>query len=249
MGIPVIGCPCAVCRSDSPCNQRLRPSGLLIIENKKFLIDCGPDFRLQALRYHIDHLDGVLITHSHHDHIAGIDELRVYFMHSRQALPCLLSSSTLLDLKSRYPYIFDVQNVKSKLTPRLEPHLLKQEFGEQAFQGIPIKYATYEQTGMKVNGFRIGNLAYFSDLKNYTEEVFTCLQGVETLIISALRFDSAYAHLSVDEAIAFSKKAGAHHTWITHIAHELEHEKANEYLPANVRMAYDGLEIDLDIEL
>lgn len=247
MGIPVIGCGCPVCTSESSYNKRLRPSGLITIDGKKFLLDCGPDFRLQALRSHIDHLDGLLITHTHHDHIAGIDELRVYYMHSKKTLPCLMSKATLLDLKQRYPYVFDIENIQAKLTPRLDLHLLENDFGSVLFQDIPIRYATYEQAGMKVNGFRIGNLAYCSDLKTYTDEIFESLKGVDTLILSALRFDTSYFHLSIDEAIAFSRKVNARQTWLTHIAHDLDHTRTNEYLPPNIRMAYDGLEIVFEV--
>lgn len=247
MGVPVIGCHCSVCTSESPCNIRLRPSGLITFDKKNFLVDCGPDYHAQALHYHIEHLDGLIITHAHHDHIAGIDELRAYFMHGKATLPCLLSESSLEEIKVRYPYIFNLDNIASKLTPKLDLTILKGPKGELLFQGLPIQYDTYEQTGMLVNGYRFGNFAYFSDLKHYSESIFETLKGVHTLVISALRFAPSPAHLSIDDAIQFAKKSGAKQTWLTHIAHELDHEKTNAYLPANIRMAYDGLTIPLQI--
>lgn len=241
MGIPVIGCHCPVCRSESPCNQRLRPSGLLTIGNKKLLIDCGPDFRLQAIRHHIDALDGLILTHSHHDHIAGVDELRAYFIKNKGLLPCLLSQNTAADLKIRFPYIFHDEN--PKLILRFLLHILEQTEGETVFEGIKIRYITYEQTGMQVNGFRFGNFAYVSDIHHYPESIFLALEGVETLVISALRHTRSYAHFSIEEAIQFANRVGATCTWLTHISHDLDHEATNACLPHNVRMAYDGLEL------
>jgi phosphoribosyl 1,2-cyclic phosphate phosphodiesterase len=249
MGIPVIGCHCRVCTSDSPCNQRLRPSGLVTIENKKLLIDCGPDFRLQALRHHLDTLDGLLLTHAHHDHIAGIDELRIYYMRSKTPLPCLLSNKTAADLRARYSYIFDTANDLNKLTSRLALQEIVHPQGMTTFEGIPIGYMTYEQGGMLVNGFRFGNFAYVSDIRHYPENIFESLKGVEILVLSALRHTPSYFHFSIDEAIAFAKRAGAKQTWLTHIAHDLEHEETNAYLPSNVRMAYDGLELNFHIDI
>lgn len=248
MGIPVIGCHCPVCTSDSPCNHRMRPSGLITINNKKLLIDCGPDFHWQALQHHIDKLDGLLLTHAHHDHIAGIDELRIYYMRSKTPLPCLLSKPTATELTSRYRYIFEDEGQEGKLTARLDLQILEGVHGQVNFQGINIGYVSYEQAGMRVNGFRFGNFAYLSDIRHYPEAIFEHLIGVDTLVLSALRFTPSPMHFSVDEAIAFAKRVGAQQTWLTHIAHELDHEEANAYLPSNIRMAYDGLELTFSIE-
>jgi phosphoribosyl 1,2-cyclic phosphate phosphodiesterase len=248
MGIPVIGCQCRVCRSDSPCNKRLRPSGLITIEDKKLLIDCGPDFRLQALHYHIDTLDGVLFTHAHHDHTAGIDELRVYYMNSKKLLPCLLSKQTAQELKIRYNYIFEESNDPQILKTKIDLKLLEGgAHGNTTLCGIPIEYVTFEQAGMLVNGFRLGDFAYLSDISHFSEEIFTHLQGLNNLVISALRFTPSPFHLSVDQAIAFSKRCGAGQTWFTHISHDLDHEETNGLLPLNVHMAYDGLELNFKI--
>ncbi|MBA3957757.1 MAG: MBL fold metallo-hydrolase [Parachlamydiaceae bacterium] len=243
MGIPVIGCTCSVCTSESPCNQRFRPSGLLTINQKKILIDCGPDFRNQALKHSINHLDGIILTHAHHDHVAGIDELRVFYMRQKQPIPCLLSHETTTDLRTRFHYIFKDLNPANTVTSRLDLQILEGHRGTTQFLGFPIKYFSYEQAGMHVNGFRIGNFAYVSDIRKYPNTIFEDLQGVDILVLSALRFEPTPFHLGIDEAIAFANKVGCQHTWLTHIAHELDHEKTNEYLPPNVRMAYDGLEI------
>lgn len=249
MGIPVIGCLCPVCKSESPCNHRLRTSGLVTINGKKLLIDCGPDFRIQALEHHIDHIDALLLTHSHHDHVAGIDELRVYFMRSKKSLPCLLSEETVIDIKTRYRYMFEDVIHTEKLIPRIDFQVLEGTHGTTQFQGFPIGYMSYEQAGMRITGFRFGNFAYVTDIRHYPETIFSHLEGVETLVLSALRLTSSAFHLSVDEAVAFAARVGARQTWLTHIAHELDHEQTNSYLPSNVRMAYDGLELNFQIDI
>ncbi len=244
----MIGCSCAVCRSLLPHNQRFRTSALVTLNGKKILIDAGPDFRSQALHFHINRLDGVIFTHSHNDHIAGVDDLRVYYAIEEKALPCLLSLSTLEDLQTRYPYIFSLlekskrENPK-KLLPQFDLRLLQSSSGEVDFLGSRIQYLTYEQTGMLVNGYRFGKLAYITDIRHYSKEIFSELEGVEFLILSGLRFTSSTMHFTVDEAIAFAEQVKAKQTWLTHISHELDHEKTNAYLPESIRMAYDGLEI------
>ncbi len=249
MGVPLIGCHCAVCRSDNPHNNRLRPSALLTHgDNKKILIDCGPDFRLQALRSDLDSLDAVILTHTHHDHTAGIDELRIFNARQRKPLPCLLSAATYDDLALRYGYIFTGDKRTKGLVTQFDLTQLPADRGTISFEGLTIGYTTFDQAGMEVNGFRFGELAYMSDIKNYPETIFDDLKGVKILILSALRFTHSDLHFSVDEALAFAQRSGAAQTWLTHIAHEMDHEKGNAYLPPNVRLAYDGLEISFTAE-
>lgn len=244
LGIPVIGCECEVCLSDDPYNKRMRPSALITIDNKRFLIDAGPELRIQALHNKISTLDGVLLTHSHHDHTAGMDDLRAYSFKTHNPLPVLLSSETAEDIKKRYYYLFDRNPTYEGVTTRIHMHILEGERGEVMFQGIPIRYVTYEQGGMKVNGFIFGSLAYFSDICLYPDTIFEDLKGVKTLILSALRFTASHLHFTVDDAIDFTLKAGVKDAWLTHISHGLDHSKTNAYLPSNIRMAYDGLELE-----
>jgi phosphoribosyl 1,2-cyclic phosphate phosphodiesterase len=245
MGVPVIGCKCHVCKSEDPKNSRLRSSGLIVFDNKKVLIDCGPDFRYQALRHGIDHLDGVFLTHGHYDHTASLDDLRGYFLHDQHSIPILLSKETAADVVVRFNYVFKKELSAHFLMPKIDLQLLPEERGEKEFAGLDVRYFTFDQVGMKVNGLRIGNFAYVSDIKTYPESIFEDLKGVETLVLSALRFPPSHMHLSVDEAVEFAQRVGAKQTWLTHISHDLEHEKTNAYLPSNIRMAYDGLEIPL----
>lgn len=247
MGVPMIGCHCPVCSSSDPHNKRMRPSVLLKIDNKKILVDCGPDFHVQALLYHLDQLDGVILTHGHYDHTAGVDELRIYYMRSRKPLPCLMSSQTATDITTRFGYIFEPDASYDQLVTKFDVQILPEDKGKVDFLNLPIRYFSYKQAQMQVNGFRFGNLAYVTDIREYSPSIFKELEGVEVLILSALRYTPSPLHFSVDEAIEFSKKVGAKMTWLIHIAHELDHEKTNTYLPENVRMAYDGLEIDFEM--
>lgn len=246
MGIPVIGCDCEVCTSSDPHNKRQRTSALVTVGEKKILIDCGPDFHTQALHYHINTLDGVILTHAHRDHTAGIDELRVYHMRSHKPIPCLLSPETLADVKHQFNYIFKEDSFY-KLTAKLDLHLLPEARGEVEFLGLPIHYFTYEQARMKVNGFRFGNLAYITDIYDYPETIFQDLHNVEILILSALRFTPSQLHLSLDEAVEFSNRIAPKKTWFIHIAHEVDHQRSNAYLPENIKLAYDGMLVDFVI--
>jgi len=244
VGVPVIACNCETCRSPKAANKRLRSSVLLKIDAKTFLIDASPDLRQQALKFKIEKIDGVLFTHAHYDHTAGIDDLRVYHFINKKPLPCLASETTAADLKARYYYMFKEQPKEVINTSRLHLQLLNDERGRVDFVGEDVSYFTYMQLGMKVNGFRFGNFAYVTDIKEYPETIFEDLKGVEILVLSALRFTPSHMHLTVDEAVDFANKVGAKHTWLTHLAHELEYEKTNYYLPSAVRLAYDGLELN-----
>lgn len=246
MGVPVIGCPCAVCTSPLAVNKRLRTSALVSVAGKELLIDAGPDFRLQALRYGISALDGLLLTHSHQDHIGGIDELRALHLRSKQPLPCLLSHVTLHHLKSSFHYIFKVDPLYPALLTRFDLHLLPEKRGAIEFAGLSLNYCTFHQLGLEVNGYRIGDLAYISDIREYPDTIFEDLAGVNNLVLSALRTQSSPMHFTIDEAVSFAKRVGAKQTWLTHLAHEIEHEKTNAYLPQEVRLAYDGLSFNFE---
>lgn len=247
MGVPVICCTCEVCTSTSPYNKRLRPSALISVAGKKLLIDTSPDLREQALKYKINHLDGVLFTHAHHDHTAGLDELRVYYLFHRRSISCLLSPATADDIKLRYSYMFETQPSEVQLLPRVELEVLPKARGEIVFQEVPIRYLSYEQLGMQVTGYRIGSLSYITDIKVYPDSIYEDLKGTETLILSALRHTTSHMHFNVDDAVEFARKIGAKQTWLTHLAHELDYFKTNSYLPSNVRLAYDGLEIEFNM--
>jgi phosphoribosyl 1,2-cyclic phosphate phosphodiesterase len=248
MGVPVVGCSCEVCRSTSPFNKRLRSSGVLQIYDKNILIDVGPDFRCQALFYKISHIDGVIITHTHYDHIGGIDDLRIFYLIQRKELSCLLSKNSFDDLKKRYDYLFRPTSAYANLTARFDFQILPEERGQIEFAEIPFTYMTYLQGGMKVNGLRVGQFAYVSDIRDFPETIFEDLEGVETLVVSALRQKPSHVHFNLDEAVEFSRRVGAKQTWLTHLGHELDYFEANAYLPPEVRLAYDGLIIHFSLD-
>lgn len=243
-GVPLIGCNCSVCISSSAFNKRLRPSALLRLGEKQILIDAGPDFRQQALRFGIQRLDGVILTHTHFDHTGGLDELRVFYLIDHQPLPCLISYDTLEEIKIRRPYFFEKKQENRSLSAQLDFICLLEKFGEVRFLDIPFHIVSYSQGGVEVIGFRVGNLAFISDIKNYSQKVIDEIRGVDILIVSALQEPFSPVHFNIEEAIDFSCQVGAARTWLTHISHGIDHAAISEKLPSNVFLAYDGLLID-----
>lgn len=234
-GVPVIGCHCSVCRID----RRLRPSGLLEVAGRRLLVDVGPDFRRQALERGIDDLDGLILTHTHYDHIAGIDELRVFNLKYKKAFPTLLSKESEADLRKRYFYFFEESN-----STKLDLQVLPSERGRVDFLGIAIHYCSFTQAGMKVNGFRVGNFAYMTDVQKMDASMEEFLKGVDTLVLSALKGEESPFHLSYDQAVSLARKVGARKTWLTHLGHFLSHDEINRLLPDDVRAAEDGLKVE-----
>jgi len=238
MGIPVIGCSCKVCTSSAPEDRRLRPSVLLKTGGKCFLIDIGPDYRQQALKYQIDRLDGLLLTHAHYDHVGGLDELRIYIFRMGQPMPCLLSKETLESLEAQYHYFLSSKK-------NLKCQILNNNYGTTLFEGLHVRYISYMQLGMKVNGWQFNNLAYVTDIMEYDEDVLSRLAGIEVLIISATLWESSTAHLNIRQAIELVEKIGVKHTYFTHISHEIHHHPIMKELPEGFALAYDGMELTL----
>jgi len=233
LGVPIIGCECKTCLSSATEDKRSRPAGLITIGDKQILLDVGPDFRNQALTHNINQIDGLILTHSHYDHIAGLDDLRPFHFKTKKAIPTLLNKETLKEIRKAYHYLF-----KGEM---FDFQLAEEDFGFLEFEGIKMQAITYFQGKMKILGIRIGSFAYLSDIKDYSPEIFPALKGVETLIISALRHTHSPVHFSVDEAIAFSQKIGAKKTYFTHIAHDLHY--ASTELPEGIFLSTDGLTI------
>ncbi len=243
-GVPVIGCRCSVCRSQNKKNVRLRPSALLTINNKKLLIDVGPDFRFQALKHNITELDALLISHVHFDHVAGLDDLRIYNLIQNRPMSCLLSEESLEELKHRFYYIFRPIGEVPSLSVHFNFHICGGHKGAVEFEKIKIDYVSYFQGNMKVTGFRIGNLAYITDISEYDSKIFESLKDLDVLVLSCLRDEVSPVHFNIEKAMNFAKKCGAKKSYFTHIAHELDHEWANKLLPDNMQLAYDGLELE-----
>ncbi len=248
MGVPVIGCQCNVCRSTISENRRLRPSALIRCGEKNYVIDCGPDFREQALKHPICRLDGLLLTHAHNDHIAGIDDLRIFFLRDRQKIPCLLSEETLQDLRVRYHYLLHAKKETAKVSSQFHFYPLKDNYTRAAFEGLDVGTVSYYQNGMKVTGFYFKDFAYITDIHTYSDEVLRQLMGIPKLVISAPRFRGSPVHLGIDEAIEFAKKIGARQTYFTHIVHDVDHFEVNKRLPEGFQLGYDGLNFAIEID-
>ncbi|MCB1114793.1 MAG: MBL fold metallo-hydrolase [Chlamydiia bacterium] len=242
LGVPMIGCDCAVCKSNTPFNRRTRSSAYLKIGDRRLVIDVGPEFREQALTHHIKCVDGIILTHAHQDHVAGLDDLRALFFKKKAPIPLIMSKETRKDVEERFYYLFK-RDSKSEIGPRVEAVELPCEAGGEKFSDVCFRYFTYEQQGMKVTGLRFGDLAYVTDIRDYDESVFEELEGVKTLVLSALRHSKSEMHFTVDEACQFAEKVGAKSTYLTHISHDMDHFETATKLPPGVHMSYDGLEI------
>ncbi len=241
VGVPVIGCNCLVCQSTSYFNKRLRPCSLIKVGDKQILIDAGPDFYHQAHKYSIKKLDGVIFTHAHYDHIAGLDDLRVFSFFSKQPLPLLVSRDTKEEISRFFSYLFE-KDVKQKFIFEILESSQK-----QSFLNIPFKYCFYHQIGMKVTGYRFGDLSYITDIKIFDDSLFELIEGSKTLIISSLEWNPTRAHLGLYEVEAIAKKAKVERCIVTHIGHELDHKKTNEKLPDFMELAYDGMSVDFEM--
>jgi phosphoribosyl 1,2-cyclic phosphate phosphodiesterase len=243
-GIPVIGCTCPTCLSTNPCNKRLRTSAALNVDGKEFLIDCSPDYRQQALTYGLTSPQALFITHTHYDHVGGLEELRAYRVMGKGPIQCYLSQSSFENIKKLYYYHFLPDNAEASFSAKFDFHVLDGSHGDFVVDGVPVSYFSYYQGDMPVTGFRFGSLAYVMDIKTYDASLFSRLQGLDTLLISALRRNPSRMQLTIDEAIAFSERIRPKKTYCVHIAHETEHEKESRRLPQSVQLAYDGLELE-----
>ena len=242
LGIPVLGCKCAICLSSDSKNKRMRSGALLQVEGKTFLIDVGPDYKEQALKNNIDSLDGLILTHSHYDHMGGFDDLRAYSYLGKK-LPCLMLKTTFKELKTSCFYLIKPSLENPDYSPFFSWHLLQETHGKVVFEELQMEYVSFFQMGMQVMGLKIGKFAYISDIKEYGPDVVAQLEGTETLVLSALRKTPSPMHFSVDEALAFIALIKPQRTYLTHIAHEIDHETLLKELPPSVLIAYDGLEI------
>lgn len=244
-GVPLPGCTCAVCRSTNPRNKRLRTSALLSTEHgKNILIDASTDLRQQALTHGIARVDAVLFTHAHADHILGIDDLRAFNFVQKAAIPCYGTGRTLNDIKKVFHYIFNPDpSYKGGGLARLELH----EVAEKALlslAGAELQLFPLLHGHLRVSGFRVGKLAYATDVKEIPAESREFLAGLKYLILDGLRFEPHSTHLTIPEAIEVSREIGAELTYLIHMTHTIDHDEVNAKLPPNVRLAYDGLQLD-----
>lgn len=241
-GIPMIANNDPVCLSTDPRDKRLRSSVMLSWENHTYIIDCGPDFRQQMLREKVQSINGVLFTHEHSDHTAGIDDLRP-FTYQMGAVPVYATQRVLENLKTRFAYIFAKEN-RYAGAPKLEEHVID----TNPFQlgGMPITPIEVWHGNLPITAYRVGNVAYITDLKTITDEEKEKLKDLEVLIVNALRIEPHPTHLNLEEALEFVREISPKKVYFTHISHKLGfHADVEKILPENVFLSYDGLTVSI----
>lgn len=240
-GVPVINCPCKVCTSDNPRNRRWRPGLKLEIGNSVVLVDTPTDLREQALRFGVPRVDAVLFTHAHADHVFGLDDVRIFNFRQRMAIPCYGSDLTLQAIRRTFSYVFEETQAGGG-KPQLDLIGIREPFRLLGREIVPVPVWHGD---LEVFGYRMGSFAYVTDCNRIPEESFPLLQGVETLILDALRFRPHATHFSVAEAIGVAERIGASRTIFTHLAHEIDYGDPS-MLPAGVEFGYDGLVFQID---
>lgn len=237
-GVPMIGCHCPVCSSTDPHDRRDRPSVCIHYGGRRILVDTTPELRVQCIRNSIDQVDAVVYTHAHADHMMGLDDLRRFNAISGKSLDIWADERTFHSLEKCFGYAFKEPSPEWKV---FRPHLIKRPIvGPFEIAGelwTPIKLMHGD---MPVLGFRIGRLAYCTDVSEIPEESFDLLHDLDVLVLDALQHKKHSTHFSVDEAIAAARRIGAKRTLFTHIAHALAHEETNRNLPEGMKLAYDG---------
>jgi len=240
-GVPVIGCSCEVCQSLDFRDQRLRASIHIAVEGQSFVVDTGPDFRMQMLREGIKKLDAVLFTHEHKDHTAGLDDIRPFNFYQQADIPIFGRLAVLEQLQREYAYIFN-----DKKYPGV-PQVACVEIDHNPFQinGIGITPIPVLHYKLPVLGFRIGDFSYITDANHIPEESLALLEGSEILVLNALQKEPHIAHFTLDQAIEQAQRIGAKKTYFTHISHRLgKHAAVEKELPEGIFLAYDGLKLD-----
>jgi phosphoribosyl 1,2-cyclic phosphate phosphodiesterase len=239
-GVPMIGCSCAVCRSSDPRDQRSRTSALVRFNGRSVLIDTATELRLQAIANDVSHIDAVLFTHPHADHTGGFDDLRRFNELAAAHLPVYAGPETAAVLLDRFAYAFEDQFPFYGGKPDLTMHQVDGPFClfDETIVPIPVPHGR-----MRVLGYRIGPLAYVTDAKTVPESSQELLKGVEVLVLNALRERPHPTHLSIGEAVALIERIAPREAYLIHLSHEISHEEASKLVPANVKIAYDGLTI------
>jgi len=243
-GVPVLTCGCEVCNSLDYRDKRLRVSVWIEVENKSFVIDTGPDFRQQALRERISRIDGIIYTHEHKDHTAGLDDIRPYnYLHGIHHLDIYGHPRVLDQLKREFAYAFEEQKYPG--VPLINVHEIE---GHQAFKikdeiFTPIEVFHHR---LPVLGFRIQDFTYITDVNSISDQELEKVYGSKVLVLGALQRQKHISHFTLDEAIEVAQKVNADMTYFTHISHKMGlHSEVEKELPPNIRLAYDGLKVKI----
>ncbi len=241
-GIPIIGSKHPVCLSDNPKDKRLRVSILVQWDDFTYLVDCGPDFRQQMLREHCDKIDGILFTHEHFDHVAGLDDIRpLCYLHGD--MPIYAHERVITSIKNRFDYIFKIEN-KYPGAPSILPNVIENKsFQLSGLEVVPIDVNHYF---VQVFGYRFGDFAYLTDVKTIEDDEADKLKNLKILVVNALRVEPHISHFNLKEALLFIEKVKPEKAYLTHISHLLGfHDAVQQELPENVFLAYDGLKLTL----
>lgn len=238
-GVPMIGCACAVCRSEDPRDNRMRPSVLLeLASGTRVLIDTSTDLRQQALRFGVTRVDAVVYTHAHADHILGFDELRRFNVMAQKAMPIYADAPTLSALQRSFSYAFEPPAQLGGGVPEVE---VREIDGPFVLGGAEFRPLRLFHGRTPVLGFRVGRFAYLTDCNAIPDETLAQLHGLDVLVLDALRHKPHPTHFSLSEAVEMATRIGAGQTYFTHICHDLPHAATNATLPDRMALAYDGL--------
>jgi len=242
-GVPVIACKCDVCQSDDPRDKRLRTSLLLETGNTTIVFDAGPDFRQQMLRENVTHIDAIVLTHEHRDHIAGMDDVRAFNYRTHDAIDIYAEERVLKEIRREYSYVFAEYQYPGIPKMRLN------EIGNNTFQIkelelLPIRVMHFR---LPIFGYRIGPFAYITDANYIPEDSMEKLVGVKYLVINALRKEKHISHFSLYEAVNIIREISPRQAFLTHISHQMGlYKKIASELPPEIILAYDGLSIKFD---
>lgn len=250
MGVPTLGCRCEVCTSTDARNKRTRPSIAVRWGDGEHrwtvLIDTGPDFREQALREDIRHVDAVFYTHAHADHILGLDDLRpLSFHHKPGFLPLYADEMTAAILRRVFDYTFSADSTyptRALVELRALNGMEGAEVDGVRFQRVPLIHGT-----LPVAGFRFGKAAYLTDMSSIPEESLPLLEDLDVLILDALRPEPHPSHATLEQALGWVERVQPRRAWFTHMSHEVDHETVDATLPEHVRLSYDGLRIPFEL--
>lgn len=245
-GVPLIGCTCAVCRSTDPRDKRLRPSIYVDVPGRAgILVDTTPDLRQQALTYGLARIDAVLFTHSHADHILGLDDIRRFNFMQDAPIPCYATAASWESIRRTFYYVFDGMPRKGGGIPQLEPHEIDGPF---TIAGVRIVPVPLWHGDTPILGFRFGTFAYLTDCSAIPDASWPLVHGVDMLVIDALRDRKHATHFTVAEALEAIARIAPRRAYLTHMSHDLGHAETNARLPAGVELAYDGLVLDASID-
>jgi phosphoribosyl 1,2-cyclic phosphate phosphodiesterase len=242
----MIGCTCATCLSTDPRDTRLRPSIFIeVTDGPNLLIDTATDLRQQALTHGLTRVDAILFTHSHVDHILGLDEVRRFNILQRAAIPAHADAATAADLRRTFHYVFDPPAERGGGVPQIDLAIIDGPFDAAGVQVVPVPLMHGPRS---ILGFRFGTFAYLTDCNRIPDESWPLLDGLEVLVLDALRHRKHPTHFTVAESLEVVQRLQPHRTLFTHMCHDLPHAATNASLPAGVELAHDGMRIDVRIE-